>query len=352
MRFFGLAAALAAMLSLPAVAQAGTDEPDGTLLSAKPCEPLPYADHDAYFTAVRDRFEWDIEAARKEGIVRKPISDAALRAALPDAATFADYKAYEGFECLDIRYASHGLVIAGYLWKPKDTKGKRLPLIIGNRGGNRDYGPMPAWRFFGWHDFLKAGYVVLASQYREGPGSEGRDEFGGKDVDDIRALVPLAKSLGYVDMDNMFLFGGSRGGMMTFLLARGPNPFRALGVRGAITDLDRGRRDRPLFEKMWSEMMPDWTGDGSAAIERRSAAKWADEITTPAIVFHGSDDWRVDPQDALDVVAGMRKSGVPVELHFYMGDTHGIDLNQRDMIHHTLAFFERFKSRPNGEKAD
>jgi len=34
------------------------------------------------------------------------------------------------------------------------------------------------------------------------------DEFGGDDIDDVRALIPLAERLGYVDMDNVFAFGG------------------------------------------------------------------------------------------------------------------------------------------------
>ena len=354
MKRFTLAATAFALSHwpVPAHAQSAQGVADGTLLSAEPCPPNQTTDYEAYFERVKAGIEWDSEAAKRENLVRPAIDDDSLRAALPSPDEFAERVAYEGFECLDIRYASDGLSIAGYLWKPVETEGRSLPLIIWNRGGNRDFGSNSPWSGGGRYDLLKAGYVVMASQYREGPGSEGTEQFGGDDVDDIRALVPLAHSLGYVDTNNMFLFGGSRGGMMTYLVTRGENPFRAAAVLGGIADLDRSRVERPVFNRLWPQLIPDWEGDGTAALERRSAARWADEITTPMILFHGSDDWRVNPQDAIDVANGMRKAGVPVELHLYYGDTHGVTLNYRDMTEHMLRFFERFKNDQEAKSDD
>jgi dipeptidyl aminopeptidase/acylaminoacyl peptidase len=340
---FGLAAIALATASSAAAA---TDSADGTLISSEPCPASPIRDYDSYLAWLGERLAEEEALAREEGISFTAPTETALRARIESAEAVAEHLDYAGFECRVIRYASGGLEIAGLLWKPADTAGKRLPLIVANRGGNSDFGPMSAWAYWGWHEALKAGYVVLASQYRGGPGSEGRDEFGGRDLDDVRALLPLARSLGYVDMDNVFLFGGSRGGMQSYMLARSGFPARAMAIRAGLADLFRGAADRPQLERdNWSVLMPDYAAGRDTALERRSAARWTDEIAVPTILFHGSNDWRLATQDSLDVAAGLKRAGTPYELHLYDSDTHGIDLNQADMLAHTLAFFERYRQR-------
>jgi dipeptidyl aminopeptidase/acylaminoacyl peptidase len=203
---------------------------------------------------------------------------------------------------------------------------------------------MEPWRYWGWHDFLKAGYVVLATQYRGGPGSEGQDGFGSPgDLDDVRNLIPLARSLGYVDTAQVFAHGGSRGGMQLYMLARSGLPLRAMATRAGLANLRRRFLERPGLEQDLVPMMTDYPAGPEAALDRRSAALWAHELAVPTIIFHGTDDWRVTAQDALDVASGLRRGRTPFELHLYQGDTHAIDLNQEDMIRRTIDFFSRYR---------
>ncbi len=327
----------------PAVLQASTNAKDGTLLSSEPCPHRDTVRHADYVAAIRRDLDQERKRAAEEHIVMPAISEARLQAALATPAEFAEHIAYAGFECRKISYASGGLVIAGLIWKPIDTTGKSFPLLIANRGGNRDFGTMSPWLYWGWHDFLKAGYVVLASQYRGAPGSEGQDGFGGADLDDVWSLLPLARRLGYVDMRNIFMFGGSRGGMESYMLARSGFPLRAMAIRAGSADEHRELSERPDMEDVYKELVPEYRIDPKAALDRRSAALWANEIKVPTIIFHGTDDWRVDPQDALDVARGLTAAHTPYELHVYEGDTHAMTLNEHDMIARTLAFFERYK---------
>ena len=41
--------------------------------------------------------------------------------------------------------------------------------------------------------------MVVASQYRGNAGGEGKEEFGGKDVNDVLNLLPLLESLPKAD---------------------------------------------------------------------------------------------------------------------------------------------------------
>jgi dipeptidyl aminopeptidase/acylaminoacyl peptidase len=273
-----------------------------------------------------------------------PISDERLRASLPGREEVEEHIAYRGFECREITYASGGLEIAGLLWKPKDTRGKPRPLLIALRGGNNTFGPMEPWRYWGWHEYLKAGYVVLATQYRGGPGSEGRDGYGSPgDIADVRNLVPLARSLGYVDTSQVFMHGGSRGGMQAYMLARSGFPLKAIAIRAGAANL-RDTDRRPELLNMQKQLMTDFPADGEAAIDRRSAVLWADEIKVPAIIFHGTDDWRVSVDQSLEVAKGLRQARTPFEMHLYEGDTHAMDLNQADMTRRAIAFFDRYRT--------
>lgn len=340
MRIPALIASLALLISAPP-ARAATGAADGTLLSSRPCPPNPIRSYDDYVSAVRAELTSEAALAREENIAMPAIGEARLSASLLSPAEVQSHVAYSGFECREISYASGGLKIAGLLWKPIDTAGKKLPLVIALRGGNRKFGAMEPWRYWGWHDFLKAGYVVLASQYRGGPGSEGEDGFGSEgDLSDVRNLIPLARGLGYVDTRQLFAHGGSRGGMQLYMLARSGVPFRAIAIRAGGADLERSFRERPEGMDFLTGLMTDYSAGPEAALERRSAAKWAHELKVPTIIFHGTDDWRVSVDDALDVALGLRKARTPFELHLYEGDTHSIDLNQADMIRRTLDFFQ------------
>lgn len=333
--------------ALLAIAPASAAPVDGTLVSDQPCAANPVRSYDAYVAAERAFLDEERELGEAEGRRMPPVSDAQLRAALDSPAAVADHLAYAGFACRAIVYYSGGLRIAGFLWRPLAPAGRRLPLVIVNRGGNADFGAMEPWRDWGFHDFLTAGYVVLASQYRGGPGSEGSDEFGGHDVDDVAALLPLARRLGYIDTYRIFVFGGSRGGMESYLLARRGVPIRAMAIRAGVSDLFSAAAARPAFEWLaLAPRIPGYAASRDALLAERSAVRWAGEIAPPVILFQGGGDWRVDPRDTLAMATALQTAGRTVELHLYEGDDHALTLNRHDMTARTLAFFAAHGGMP------
>lgn len=94
----------------------------------------------------------------------------------------------------------------GFLGHPKGNG--LYPAIIYNRGGYGEYGVLEGWEVA---LFVEAGYVAVASQYRGNAGSEGKEQFGGRDVNDVLNLVPLLKQFPYVDPERIGMMGhGSR----------------------------------------------------------------------------------------------------------------------------------------------
>lgn len=224
-----------------------------------------------------------------------------------------------------ITYMSDGLRINGYLAVPQGSG--PFPCVIVNRGGNSNLG---IWtdesalkslgRFAAW------GYVAIASQYRGAGGSEGHDEYGGSDVDDVLNLIPALETLTEADMNRIGTFGASRGGMMTYLALTRTNRIRAAIVLSGMSDLQESLRSRPEFERIWSNYIRDFSDNKAAAIKQRSAIQWIDRLPAgvPLLLIHGSADGNVSPVQALDMAKALYDAKRPFRLVMFEGGGHGV----------------------------
>jgi dipeptidyl aminopeptidase/acylaminoacyl peptidase len=330
---------LIALLLSAALAQ---DKADGTIVEDVACTANPIATYEQYVQRVRKQYADQVEAAAKEGFTMTVPANVAD--SLPDRKWFERARAYEGFECHHIKYMSDGLKVSGYLWKPKDTSGAPRPLIIFNRGGNREFSAVTPWLWSGFYAFLEKGYVVVASQYRGNDGGEGREEFGGAEVHDVLNLIPLAKSLGYVDMNNVFLLGFSRGGMETYLALKQGINVNAAAVISGLADMLAGSKERPeLVERVHKELIPDFDKRPQEVMRERSAVYWADRINAPLLILHGTADWRSDPSThALALALKLQELHKTYELVMYSGDNHGVMINKLDADRRILEWFKRY----------
>lgn len=235
--------------------------------------------------------------------------------------------------------------VVGHIFKPIETSEKKFPVIIYNRGGNREFSKNTPFDMVEFYDFLKAGFVVIASQYRGNDGGEGQEEFGGADVNDVLNLVPLAASLGYADMSNIFMYGLSRGAMMTLLAIKEKAPIQAAAVIGVSSDLEAESERRPELQRMESELIPGFDDDPESAYYQRSAANWAHLIDVPLLILHGADDWRVDASQALALARELQDANNDdFELIIYPNDDHTLTLNREDKTRRIVSWFERHSS--------
>ena len=242
------------------------------------------------------------------------------------------------------------LEVEGYLASPEGEPGDPLPCIVFLRGGNRGFGELnpirAAWLLGG---LAQRGYVAVATNYRgngdfgrekypgdricsdcEGHiGGKGREEFGGAEVNDVLALIPLLDNLPEADSERMAIYGWSRGGMMTYLALKRSDRFKAAIVGAGIADVAAGLEQRPgMVEHVYSELVPGWDDPDkrAAAIAARSAILWADALSenTPILILHGTADWRVDPTHALDMARALLKDRHPFRLVMLEGGDHGL----------------------------
>ena len=237
-----------------------------------------------------------------------------------------NYTYLDSVELEQITYISDGLKVKGYLATPKF--GKIHPCVIYNRGGNRNFGALNEYKaVFILAKVASWGYVVAGSQYRGNMGGEGQEEFGGSDVNDVLNLVPLFENIENADTSKIALYGWSRGGMMTYLSLARTCKFKAAIVGAGVTDLWAWMETRhDTIETVFANNIPDYATNTKAVLNARSAIQQVAEIckTTPILMLHGTADWRVVPDMALDLSKAFIKEKVPHRLVLFEGGDHGL----------------------------
>jgi len=310
---------------------------DGRLLATAACNPknLDYSD---WLLLKEKEYAQEAKHAEPHGVALPPFSE--LRAALQTEDEFRRRRSYDGFMCERITYESDGLKVIGYIWRPKDIEGRRLPLIIYNRGGGQEIGKLAPWERDGFYDFLRGGFVVIGSQYRGNDGGEGHDEEGGAEVRDVLNLVPLARALGYVDLDNVFMMGDSRGAMMVYLAMGEGMTVRAAAVTGAETDLAANLERRPELREGYSKNIPGFDANPDEILRRRSAIFWPEKISAPLLTMHGGKDWRVPVAQDLTFALKLDALKKPYELIVFEGDVHAVAFHWRERDRKIIEWFK------------
>lgn len=254
-----------------------------------------------------------------------------------------EYAWLDSVEASEITYLSDGLQVKGYLVEP--TGPGPFPSLVLNRGGNREFGALTPRvvallmaRIASW------GYVVVGSQYRGNGGGEGQEEFGGADVNDVLNLIPLLEARPKADTNRMGIYGGSRGGMMTYLALARSDRFKAAVIRAGLSDLFRTRQDRPEMDSLFVELIPGYDFKNEKPIADRSAVRWADRLpkTTPILLLQGTADWRTDPHESLDMSRALLEAGHPFRLLLLEGGDHALSEHRPEMYYQIRSWFDRY----------
>ena len=235
-----------------------------------------------------------------------------------------------------IEYESDGLKISGVMVAPKNAGNKKLPVIIYNRGGNDKHNVSRITVVDRLLPLAAQGYIVLASNYRGSRFSEGEDEFGGKDVNDVLALIDIAKQLPAADSSKIALYGVSRGGMMTWQALRqlkASNDIKTAIVVAGPTDLHFVINRRAGMKALLYRMIPDIENNQETALNARSAVKWVDELNTkvPLLLIHGDADVRVDVSHTNMAAEALIKNQHPHKVVIYENGDHGLTFYQKEM---------------------
>lgn len=222
-----------------------------------------------------------------------------------------------------IRYRSDDCEVEGYAAFP--LEGSVWPGLIFNRGGNREFGLLRRQVIC---RYATLGYATFGSQYRGNGGGTGREEFGGRDVNDVIRLIDIALSLPCVRPEGIYMVGHSRGGMMTYLACARDTRIRAAAICAGLADAfimyDRFHDGEYDMHQDCQELIGGTPQQMPEAYRARSAVCWADRILPPLLILQGTADWRVVPQQAYKMDQALTAAGKEHKLIVYPGADHSL----------------------------
>jgi len=243
--------------------------------------------------------------------------------------------------------------IQGWIAKPPgfDPK-KKYPLILEIHGGPfANYGP----RFSAEVQlYAAAGYVVLYANPR-GSTSYGQ-EFGnlihhaypGHDYDDLMSGVDAVIQRGYVDEENLFVTGGSGGGVLTAWIVGKTDRFRAaVSAKPVINWYSFALTSDayPFFYKYW---FPGFPWEHPEHYMKRSPLSLAGNVATPTMLLTGEVDYRTPISESEQFYQALKLRKIDTALVRIPGASHGIAQRPSNLIAkvaHILKWFEMHKKQ-------
>ncbi|MBN8840850.1 MAG: S9 family peptidase [Sphingomonadales bacterium] len=251
--------------------------------------------------------------------------------------------------------APDGRAIDAWLATPAGRQpGQKLPLILEIHGGpNSAYGPSFASDV---QLYAAAGYAVLWTNPR-GSTSYGAEfanlidkNYPSHDYDDLIASVDAAIADGVADPDNLFVTGGSGGGVLTAWIVGKTDRFKAAATQKPVINWasEALTMDNTMFtsrywftKKPWEDPMSYWN---------RSPLSLVGNVKTPTLVVVGSEDYRTPVSESEQYYAALQIRGVPTALVKVPGASHGGFTSRPSQsaakAAAIIAWFDRYRANP------
>ena len=251
----------------------------------------------------------------------------------------------------ELRYtAPDGLKVQGWLMKPANfDPTKKYPMVLWIHGGPWSmYNVGWSWA---WQNFAANNYAVLWTNPRgsTGYGQEFvngiQHSYPGKDYDDLMSGVDAAIAKGWIDPDNLFVCGGSGGGVLTAWIVGHTNRFRAAVSMRPVIDWHSfvGTTDGIGWYRQFKKY--PWEDPMEYAV--RSPLHYVANVTTPTMLMTGEADLRTpisQTEEYYRALKLLRKADtlmvrMPEEYHGWRRPSHQL-LQQL----YLLAWFEKYRT--------
>jgi len=241
--------------------------------------------------------------------------------------------------------------LQGWLIQPAEfEQNKQYPMILYIHGGPW---AMYTVRFsWAWQNFAANGFAVLYMNPRGSTGY-GQDfvngiqfSYPGKDYDDLMAGVDAALVKGFIDEDNMFVCGGSGGGVLTAWIVGHTDRFRAAVSMRPVINWHSfvGTTDGAGWYRQFKKY--PWEDPMEYAV--RSPLHYVGNVTTPTMVMTGEADLRTPMGQSEEYYRALKKLKketllvrMPDEYHGWRRPSHRL-LQQLYLI----AWFEKYRLKP------
>jgi len=244
-----------------------------------------------------------------------------------------------------------GFQIQGWVIKPPDfDPGEKYPLMLSIHGG--PHGMYNVGFNFAWQEHAANGYVILytnprgSSGYGSPFGNAIKNAYPGKDFDDLMNGVDLVISRGYVDEQNMFVYGCSGGGVLTSWVVGHTDRFAAASANCPVTNWLSfvGTTDGIG----WYRNFEKFPWDDPSEHLRRSPLMYVGNVTTPTMLMTGVSDLRTPMPQTEEYYAALKVMGVESAMIRFNNEWHGTSSTPSNFLRTQLFLREWFKRYEQG----
>ncbi len=244
--------------------------------------------------------------------------------------------------------------IQGWIvYPPGFDASKRYPLLLEIHGGPfAAYGPhfAPETQLY-----AAQGYVVLYLNPR-GSTSYGHEfanlihqNYPSEDYDDLISGVDAVIARGFIDTDNLFVTGGSGGGVLTAWIIGKTDRFRAAVVAKPVINWFSHALTADGYNYYWRYWHPGLPWEHAEHYFKHSPISLVGNVVTPTMVITGESDLRTPMAESEQYFQALRLKQVPSALVRIPGASHNIAQRPSQMIAQVLntsAWFERHSKKP------
>ena len=242
--------------------------------------------------------------------------------------------------------------IQGWIVRPPGfDPSEKYPLILEIHGGPfADYGDRFAAEV---QLYAAAGYVVLyvnprgSSSYGEEFGNLIHHAYPGYDYDDLMSGIDAVLAKGYVDEDNLFVTGGSGGGVLTAWTVGKTDRFRAAVSAKPVINWYSFVLTADSYNFFYKYWFPDFPWNQPDAYLKRSPLSLAGNVKTPTMLLTGEADYRTPMSESEQFYQALKLRQVDTMLVRIPDASHGIarrPSNLMSKVAHILAWFEKYRT--------
>ncbi|MBU1699028.1 MAG: S9 family peptidase [Candidatus Eisenbacteria bacterium] len=249
-----------------------------------------------------------------------------------------------------IKSTENTRVDAWILKPPKFSPRKKYPAIVEVHGG-----PMTQYGYSFFHELqllAAKGYVVFYSNprgslgYGRGFSEAIKNNWGGRDFEDVMAGTDYLESLPYVNPKRIGITGGSYGGFMTNWAVGQTHRYKAAVTQRSVVDMI------PFFGSSdvgfsFHHELGGHPWENVEGYRKQSPLTYAKNIKTPLLIIHSENDMRCNIEQAENLFATLKVLKRKTEFIRFPEEPHGLSRGGRPdrriiRLEKILDWFERY----------
>ncbi|KZN52111.1 S9 family peptidase [Pseudoalteromonas luteoviolacea] len=266
-------------------------------------------------------------------------------------ADLLDHKNIAKVEPITVKSSVDGRDIqAWYALPPNFDATKKYPMILEIHGGpHTAYGPNYSTEV---QLMASKGYVVVWANPR-GSTSYGQEfanlihhDYPSKDYNDLIDVVDGMVAKKFVDEDNLFVTGGSGGGVLTAWIIGNTDRFKAAVVAKPVINWISFALTADAYNYYAKYWMPGMPWEATEHLWKHSPLSLVGNVKTPTMLLTGENDYRTPMSETEQYYQALQLRNVETAMVRIPKAGHGIAARPSNLIQkvgHIVAWFEKYR---------